>query len=560
MAQSMDWTTVIFHTLGGLGLFLMGMKVMSESMQKAAGEKLRQILRILTKNRFVALIVGLVVTSIIQSSGATAVMMKSFLNAGLMNLQQSIAIELGACIGTTVTGWIVTLNMAMLSLPIIGIGVLTRFFAKNKTWQYVGEIIYGFGILFLGISTMKEGFGPLKESETFLALFASIDGTSYASILLGVLIGIIATIIAQSSSAIVGILIALASQGLINFDGALAVVLGSNIGASSTGALAAMGGCIDAKRDALAQITFQTVGVIIMLIFFYPFARFVDAVTPGDAMENIMVHVAMGHTVYNVINAMIFLPLISLLVKAVTALLPEKKKIAEAADDVPDTFMANKAGLFDTPALGILESEKLLSKMSGYVIESMHILRDISIKDQEKIDSICDAIIKNEDIIDKYQYSITQFLLKISSKALSPADATKVASYIGLAHNFEKVGDCVDHMGSIIGKLKKNGNSFSDGARATINKILEENIVHFERSVEIFKSGECNSSYADEALHLRLKIKEEIRDAKDQHFQRIKDKICDGTAAIQFSDVLNNLNVMSSENRNIAEVLSGKKY
>ena len=554
----MDWKTVIFHTIGGLGLFLMGMKVMSESMQKAAGEKLRKILRILTKNRFVALFVGIVVTGIIQSSGATAVMTKGFINAGLMTIQQSLSIELGACIGTTVTGWIVTLDMAMLSLPIVGIGVLMRLFSRNRTWQYVGEIIYGFGILFLGMSTMKQGFGPLKTNPTFLALFKSIDGTTYSSIFLGVFVGIVATIIAQSSSAIVGILIALASQGLINFDGALAVVLGSNIGATSTGALASVGGVLDSKRDALGQVTFQTFGVAIMLIFFRPFRDFVNFIAPGTPESSIMAHVAMGHTVYNVINAIIVMPLLPLLTRFVTKVLPEGKVVEKV--DVPDTFIANKAGLFDTPALGILESENLLQKMSDYVIESLHMLRDMSLNNPQEVDEICDKIVKNEDIIDKYQYNITQLLLKISSKSLSPSDATKVASYIGLAHNFEKVGDCVDHIGAIIGKLKKNNMSFSDIARSDINRILEENIAHFEKSIEIFKSDELYTAYADEALHIRIKIKDEIKDAKDSHFQRINDRICDGSTAIPFSDVLNNLNVMSSENRNIAEVLSGKKY
>ena len=187
----MSWSYIIFHTLGGLGLFFMGMKVMSESVQKAAGDKLRKILKVLTSNRFVGAFVGFLITAIIQSSGATTVMTIGFVNAGLMTVQQTIGVGLGASIGTTVTGWIVTLNVALYSLPLIGIGVMLRLFSKNKSRQYIGELIYGFGILFLGMEVMKEGFAPLKESETFIHIFQSIDGTTFASVLLGVFVGIV---------------------------------------------------------------------------------------------------------------------------------------------------------------------------------------------------------------------------------------------------------------------------------------------------------------------------------------------------------------------------------
>ena len=553
----MNWSYIIFHTLGGLGLFFMGMKVMSESVQKAAGDKLRKILKVLTSNRFVGAFVGFLITAIIQSSGATTVMTIGFVNAGLMTVQQTIGVGLGASIGTTVTGWIVTLNVALYSLPLIGIGVMLRLFSKNKSRQYIGELIYGFGILFLGMEVMKEGFAPLKESETFIRIFQSIDGTTFASIILGVFVGIVTTCITQSSSAMVGIVIALASQGLLNFDGALAVVLGSNIGSSSTGVLAAVGGTVNAKRTALAQVIFRSISVVFLVFLFHPYKELVDLCTPGTPDEMLTVHIAMGHTLFNVITLIIFIPFVSQLARFVEKIFPDKEV---GKVEMPENLVKLQTSMFSTPSIAIMECEKELLNMSDYVVKNLDMLREMSLKNPVQVAEMSDEIAKNEDRIDKYQYQLTQFLIALSVRAISPGDAKIVASRIGLAHNFEKIADCVEHISQIIDKLKRNNATFSAEAIETINQILEENIEHFKKSVSIFKNGEDAPVYADEALVIRIRIKKLIKDAKVQHFNRIKEKICDGSASIQFIDILNNLNTMSAENHNVAENLAGQKY
>ena len=553
----MNWSYIIFHTLGGLGLFFMGMKVMSESVQKAAGDKLRKILKVLTSNRFVGAFVGFLITAIIQSSGATTVMTIGFVNAGLMTVQQTIGVGLGASIGTTVTGWIVTLNVALYSLPLIGLGVMLRLFSKNKSRQYVGELIYGFGILFLGMEIMKEGFAPLKESETFIKIFQSIDGTTFASVLLGVFVGIVTTCITQSSSAMVGIVIALASQGLLNFDGALAVVLGSNIGSSSTGVLAAVGGTVNAKRTALAQVIFRSISVVFLIFLFHPYKELVDLSTPGTPVEFLTVHIAMGHTLFNVITLVIFIPFVNQLTRFVEKIFPDK---AEGKLEMPEDLVKLQTSMFSTPSIAIMECEKELLNMSDYVIKNLDMLREMSLKNSDQVAEISDEIARNEDKIDKYQYQLTQFLIALSVRAISPKDAKIVASRIGLAHNFEKIADGVEHISQIIDKLTRNNMTFSTEAIDVVNQILDENIAHFKKSVTIFKNGEEVPAYADEALVIRIRIKKMIKDAKIQHFNRIKEKICDGSASIQFIDVLNNLNTMSAENHNVAEVLAGEKY
>ena len=552
----MDWKTVIFQVFGGLGLFLMGMKIMSEGMQKAAGERLRQILRILTSNRFVGVLVGFVITAIIQSSSATSVMVVGFVNATLMTVQQAIVVELGAAVGTTVTGWIISLNVSAYAMPMIGFGVFIRFFSKERTKQYVGEIIFGFGILFLGMSAMKNGFAPLRQSDEFINLFKSIDGETFVSVLLGVLVGTVTTAIVQSSSAVVGITIALASQGLINFDGALAIVMGSNIGTTITGILASIGGSTNAKRAALAQTLFKFIGVILILIVFYPFRDLVDWITPGSSVSNIMVHIAMGHTIFNVLNLIVFLPVVPLLTRIVTTIFPDKKSEEYG---LPESFVNIDYNLIKMPSMGILESEKELVVMAGLVKKNLELLRGMSINSKDGAEKQCESIIKNEERIDKYQYYITKFLVTLSSRALAFKDAAKVGNYISLAHNLEKVADYTENIASITEKIVRKKLALTDVARERINTLLDENIEFFCKSIEILELGEFVPEHYDDAILRSMRIKKLIKEAKLEHFERLRQKVCKGDAAIHFVDILNNFDAMRSDNFNIAEVVSGKK-
>ncbi|MGI6394054.1 MAG: Na/Pi cotransporter family protein [bacterium] len=550
----MNWELVVFQTIGGLGLFLMGMKIMSEGMQKAAGDRLRKILKVLTTNRFIGVFVGFMITAIIQSSSATSVMAIGFVNASLMTVQQAIGVELGAAVGTTVTGWIVTLDIATYSMPIIGVGVLIKFFSKNKTRQYIGEILFGFGILFLGMSAMKNGFAPLKNSEQFISLFKSIDGHTYSSVILGVLVGTVTTSIVQSSSAVVGIVIALASQGLINFDGALAIVMGSNIGTTITGIIASIGGSVNAKRTALAQTLFKTAGVIVILAVFYPFRDLVDMVTPGLSTEKLTVHVAMGHTIFNVINLIIFLPLIVPLTKFVGWLVPEKEEV------IPESLFPINLRMIKTPSMAILEAEKQLFVMGEQVFNNMELLKKMFASDPEKVAEINDIILKNEEIIDRYQLSITHFLLALSAKALTLQDANIIGNYTGFSHNLEKIADYVNNISVIVEKMARKQIAFSNSAVGVVTHIIEENMNYFSESMEFFKNDIKNPSYIDKAFAKSVRLKKVVKDAKIKHFGRLREEICQNEASIYFIDILNNFNGMASENYNIAQVVSGKKY
>ena len=274
----METQQLIFGLIGGIGLFFIGMRFMSEGLQKAAGDRMRRILETLTNNRVVAVFVGLTVTSIIQSSSATTVMTVSFVNAGLMSLQQAIGVVLGANIGTTITAQIIAFKIHHYALPAIGLGVGLRLFAKNPKWRSIGEVIMGFGMLFFGLSLMKDAMSPLKDSQVVRELFIQFDGNP----LLGVLVGTIFTVLMQSSSVTIGITMALASSGLLSFYGSVALILGDNIGTTITAQLASIGTNTTARRTAQAHTMFNVIGVVYVLLLMPYFLKLIDWLAPGN--------------------------------------------------------------------------------------------------------------------------------------------------------------------------------------------------------------------------------------------------------------------------------------
>ena len=376
--------------------------------------------------------------------------------------------------------------------------------------------------------------------------------------LLGVLVGTFATGVVQSSSAVVGIVIALSSQGLVNFEGALAIVMGSNIGTTVTGLIASIGGSVNARRAALAQTLFKAIGVALMLVVFYPFRTLVDLVTPAAPVDNLTVHVAMGHTIFNLINLAVFLPLIGPLDRLVTRLVSDRAPGGEEA--LPEHFVNIDYNLIHTPSMAIMESQKELSVMGEHVARSLELVNRLPGAAPEEIHRICDDVVNNEERIDRYQYAITQFLLTLSTQSLTLRDASTVGNYIGLAHNLEKMSDFVERITQNLDKLTRRHLTFSGPAMEALRVILHENTAYFNESMTLFKGDEVNPTYAERALSRSKRLKKMVKDAKSDHFDRLREKACEMQVAIQFIDILNSLDSMTSENYNIAEVVSGKKY
>jgi phosphate:Na+ symporter len=571
-----NWTEITFQAFGGLGLFLMGMKIMSESMQRAAGEKLRKTLNFLTSNRFKGILVGFLVTAVIQSSSATSVMVVGFVNAGLMSLVRAIGIILGANIGTTVTGWIITLKIVKYSLPIIGCGVFIRFFSKSEKWRFYGEIIFGFGLLFLGMETMKQAFAPLRGSQEFLSFFTNVDGDGYLSIFLGVFIGAVTTLIVQSSSATIGLTIALASQGLINFEGAVSLILGENIGTTITANLASIGGSYNAKRAAIAHTLFNVIGVLIVLSIFHPFLRVVESLVPGNSDMIIKTaeqaaqygstigtkpligqHIAMAHSLFNVTNVILFTALVPYLAKLSSIIIPEPKRPREEFREIEFTHIESKR--IATPALNIAETEKKLILLAEKVTASALIVHDI-VSSENSRKELTDDVLRAEKTIDDSQKYITEFLVSVSLSPLSENDAVHIGNYMTLAHNLEKYADHLEHIALIYDRIERQKMILSDAARKNLLDLFIENSNFYNTSFSALIDPVDPQVFMEAAQVTNRRIKKLIKSAKLEHFARLRKKVCKNEAAIYFIDLLNQMDGMRAQAYNIAEVATGTKY
>jgi len=462
--------TIIFQSLGGLGLFLFGMKIMSEGLQKVAGNRMRQILAMVSNNRFVGCGVGALVTSIVQSSSATTVMLVSFVDAGLMSFIQATGVVLGANIGTTVTAQLIAFNIAAYALPAIAAGVLLKFFVGRKKWIYVGDVLLGFGLIFFGLATMKAGFAPLKDHPSFVALFTRFNADDIISIQLCILVGTVMTMILQSSSATIGITMALASQGLLNFEASVALILGDNIGTTITAQLASIGASINARRTARAHAIFNVVGVVFIVLFFPFFLKLVIWMTSslmdigapgllvGGERPNISRYIANAHTAFNLVSALFFLIFLDYLVRVTSWLVPEKKGERDLDEFRHIKFIDSR--YIDTPDVAIAQARAETVRM-GEAVEKMYDEVVHSLKER-KLKELSDWR-KREDTIDNLQKEIIQFLVQVVQRPISAEESKEVASLMRMANNLERAGDGVENIAELLEELIEQDLHLSDG-------------------------------------------------------------------------------------------------
>lgn len=544
--EDINWIGFGCQLLGGLGLFLFGMRLMSEGLQKAAGDSLRSILERLTSNRIIGLIVGFLVTTIVQSSSATTIMVVGFVNAGLINLTQALGVVLGANIGTTITAQLIAFKISGIALPAIGIGVIVRFFTKAPKVQYWGEVLTGFGLLFFGLDIMTQSFIPVRASETFRETFLAFSGNPIAAVFAGAIL----TMIVQSSTATMGITIALATTGLIDFYTATAFVLGENIGTTVTANLAAIGTNKAARRAALGHFLFNFIGVSYMLIFLSAFTGFIDSITPGsadfvDASGNhpyIARHIANVHTLFNLINAMIFLPILGLLARVCELIIPGKD-----AGDVPVTFLDEK--LLDTPDMAVRQARKEVQRMSNYALEMLVLSkRAIFERDSRLAIRIYDLEIK-VDIMEK---EIGEYLIKLYQTPMTPRNSRYINSMMHVIHDIEKIGDYSESIAKSSEKMVQENMHFSEIATAELAEIFDVAIRFCRHVFEGYNTGKYGIwvDTSDENLIDQMKIQ-----FKNNHMERLGAGQCSIAMGMLFVDILNRLEKVGDNAFNIAQVL-----
>jgi len=554
--------TAIFQALGGLGLFLFGMKIMSEGLQKVVGKKMRQILGMVSNNRLIGCGAGALVTSIVQSSSATTVILVSFVDAGLLTLVQATGVILGANVGTTVTAQLIALEITRYALPAIASGVLLKFFLGRGKWIYVGDVLLGFGLLFYGLSTMKTGFAPLKHDPAFIAFLTKFNADHLGSILLCIVVGTALTMLLQSSSATVGITMALACQGLLNFETSVALILGDNIGTTITAELASVGASLNAHRAARAHTLFNVIGVLTVILFFPLFIKLVlwltssfEGIGPPDLIvggqrPNIARYIANAHTTFNVVNALFFLTVLPYLVKVTIWITPGKER-EEGLDELHHIkYMDSKFVEIPSVALGQASSE--ITRM-GEVVQFMcyEVIRSLEERNIKKLSKWR----KREEALDTLQREITQFLVRVMQGQISAEESKEVRSLIRMTNNLERIGDACENIAGLIVEFIEQDLYISDEAVKDYTEISNEALKFITLVVKAMRREDKEIMAKAREIEGNIKCMEE--EMKENHLLRLQAGVCAVDQGLVFVNILTAFERMGRFCFNISQAVAG---
>ena len=527
---------IAISLLGGLGLFLYGMNLMAEGLQKSAGDKLKKIVEKLTSNTVMGVLVGTVVTAIIQSSSAATVMVVGFVNAGIMSLSQAIGVIMGANIGTTVTAQLVSFKLEAIAPVALGIGIILYLFSKKEKTKELATILLGFGILFTGMEFMKDAVKPLAEYEGFRRALIYFGEHQF----LGIIAGFAITGIIQSSSASMGMLIALASQGLIPLSSALPILYGDNIGTCVTSLLSSIGASRNAKRAATMHLTFNVIGTLIfVLILNYPISALVKWLDPTDAARQI----ANAHTIFNVVNVLILLPFAKYIVKIVLKIMP----ITEEESEVTAATKYLDERIIQTPSIALGNTVKEVSRMgqkANKALEySMNSLINKSMTDVEKT-------VKYEEHVNLLQKEILNYLLKLSKSPLNDEERNKVDLLFNTVNDIERVSDHAENISELSRLAIEKDLQFSDTALEEMNNIYSKAKENFNIALKGLES------YDKSIISKVYEIEDEV-DALDKlyrkkHIERLNNGKCTIDSGVLFLDLLTNLERISDHSCNIA--------
>ncbi|MBO8126650.1 MAG: Na/Pi cotransporter family protein [Firmicutes bacterium] len=532
----MDTVKMIFDFLGGLGVFLFGMRVMGDGLQKVAGDRMRRVLEVLTTTAFRGVIVGALVTAIIQSSSATTVMLVGFVNAGLMTLKQAFGVIMGANIGTTMTAQLIAFKITKLALAFVGVGFLINLFGRRKLHKYFGLVLLGLGLLFMGLDFMSGAMKPLRGSQAFIDLMATFG--KYP--LLGVLIGAAMTSLIQSSSATIAMLMAVASQGLISFDAALPILFGDNIGTCITAALASIGVSKAAKRTALAHVLFNVFGAALFILLLPWFKSFVLAIS-GDA--DVTRLIANAHTSFNVMNTMIWLFMVNLMVKIVTRVIPG------AEGEISGPVYLDKH-LYNTPSVALGQATRELVNMASLASEMMEKAETaVANKDMKAVQRIYEL----ENMVNHFQKEITIYLTELSQGSLTEEQSDRLTNLMHVVNDIERVGDHLENIAELAEFRVDSRIEFSQQAYQELAEIFTLVKGTFSETIKALETDDYN--LARSVLERENETDEMERELRNNHIFRLNEGSCIPKAGIIYLDILSNLERVSDHAANIAQAV-----
>ena len=531
--------------LGGLALFLYGMQMMSDGLEDAAGNCMKQILEKLTSNCLLGVLVGAGITAVIQSSSATTVMVVGFVNSGMMTLKQAVWIIMGANIGTTITGQLIALDVGMLAPLFAFLGVAMIVFLKMPKAHHFGKILAGLGILFIGMDMMGTAMDPLKDSEAFISLM-----TNFSNPIIGILAGALFTAVIQSSSASVGILQTLAKGGLIPFSSAVFVLFGQNIGTCITAVLAAIGTNRSAKRTTIIHLMFNMIGTIVFttVCLLFPLADFVESLTPNNPESQI----ANMHTIFNIVTTLLLLPFGTILAELATKILPDSKENANTQPTLAmlsEEFGRNRTSL-GTGAIHMdllhQEIERMLTLAGKNLERSYQVVLDADASGFKKIE-------ETEEVIDTLNKEISQYISKILVHNNSDENVADIEEYFLITGNAERIGDHAVNIGGYSNVIQRKSITFSDGAK---KELLEMQQITKKAIQRVLNKDTDTAKWLSEIAALEQKIDDMTGSYREHHLNRMREGKCSEEACVLYSELLTDFERIGDHVLNVAQSFS----
>ena len=546
--QKMSIGAMLLSMAGGLGLFLFGMRLMSESIEKAAGAKLRGILEMFTTNRFLGMLVGIIFTAVIQSSSACTVMVVSFVNSGLMNLYQAAGVIFGANIGTTVTSQLVSFNLSEIAPVFLLAGILGVMFCKRQSIVKICHIVLGFGVLFMGLSGMSSAMSGMRDMPEIVHILSSLT-----SPMLAILVGTILTAVIQSSSVTVSIVLLMANQGLLELPICLFIVLGCNIGACTSALLASLNGKKDAKRAAMIHFLFNVIGTVLMYLILKLAMNPVMDMLHMVSGTNSGRFVANAHTIFKIFQVIALFPFAGLIVKLTYVFVPGDDVKMDDRDNFTLKYIGDKT-VFN-PATAVVEVDKELKRMATLASDNLNRAMNALITlDEEDIDTVY-TVEKNINFLN---HSITNYLVKINQTTLPIEDQKSIGALFHIVNDIERIGDHAENVADAAKRRKETGVSFSKEAQHELGEMLDmvNTIIRF--SVEMFSTG--TDELAEDVRQLEDAIDEKEREIQKSHIQRMTKNLCTPEASMIFSDIVSGLERVADHATNIAFAMDNTEY
>ena len=536
--MSINWQEIIFHFLGGLGLFLYSIKTMGDGLQQAAGDRLRYYIDKYTSNPFLGVLVGIVVTALIQSSTGVTVITVGLVSASLLTLRQAIGIIMGANIGTTVTSFIIGFKLGEYALPLIFLGTMFLFFTKNRTANNIGRILFGVGGIFYALNLISAGMSPLKDLPQFKEYMVTLGQNP----ILGVVAGAVITVLIQASSATIGILQGLYAGGFLDLKGALPVLFGDNIGTTLTVIIAAAGANISAKRVAATHVTFNVLGTILCLILLGPFTSMIEYFQAFLHLSPEMT-IAFSHGAFNVSNTIVQFPFIGALAYFVTKLIPGEDEVVKYEPLYLDEQLIKQA-----PSIALGNAKKELLHLGNYAVKAFDLSYDYIINSNEKV---AEKGHKTEEAINTIDEKLTRYLISLSSEALSQKESEVLTNILDSSRDLERIGDHAEALINLNDYLQRKNVQFSNSALEELEEIYRQTSDFVKDALESVENNDLEKAQALIERHEAINKMERV--LRKTHIKRLNNGECSTQAGVNFIDIISHYTRVSDHAMNLAE-------